>query len=347
MTKRNLITEIQEKNARASSQYLHGNLELYALQYSFCKTEESNTTLLALHVMGIASCIEVSTREAIKRLVDSGDPFLERAEAFKESIRFDFSLTKALSTRAITFGDLISHSLQVSRLDHIASHFETLLNDKADRKKFQKILSEIREFAEPSDEELFGNDETGLTQKTAPFLINDVETLLKDIASIFEIRHIIAHEANFNAVSFNELSNYLNSARLFVDALYESVEQILNPGASRNGYGLSVQALASAGDTWTEAQAVKHRILEKIASTNTEDQNLSDLFHETIRTFDSHHEAETNFRLALHGMATGNAMRNIEADVMLKLWSHRLGYLIETEENVDFYDNHNKKQGTT
>lgn len=343
MTKRNLITEIQEKNARASSRYLHGNLELYALQHSFCKIEESNTTLIALHIVGIASCIEVSTREAIKRLVDSGDPYLERAEVFKESIRFDFLLTRALSTRAITFGDLISHSLQVSKLDHIASHFETLFSDKADRKKFPKILSEIREFAEPSDEELLGNDEAGRSQKTAPFLINDAKTLLKDIASIFEIRHIIAHEANFNTVSFSELSNYMNSARIFVDALYELVEQTLNPNASRNGYGLSIQALASAGDTWTEAQAVKNRILEKIASSNTEEQRLSDLFHETIRTFDSHHEAETNFRLALHGMTTGNAMRNIEADVTLKLWSHRLGYLIETEENVDFYTTHNNE----
>jgi hypothetical protein len=105
MTKRNLITEIQEKNARASTEYLHGNIELYALEASFSRLNESDATMRALHIMGIASCIEVSAREAIKRLVDSGDPYLERAESFKDHIRFDYLLTKALSTGKITFGE--------------------------------------------------------------------------------------------------------------------------------------------------------------------------------------------------------------------------------------------------
>ncbi|MEQ7778527.1 hypothetical protein, partial [Xanthomonas sp. WHRI 8356] len=113
MSKRNLITEIQQKNARASGRYLHGNLELYELESSFRRLVESDSALIALHVMGIASCIEVGVREAIKRLVDSGSPFLDRSEIFKDHIRFDFALTRALSATQITFGDLVSHSLPV------------------------------------------------------------------------------------------------------------------------------------------------------------------------------------------------------------------------------------------
>lgn len=337
MSKRNLITEIQEKNARASGKYLHGNLELYALEASFSRLSESDSTLLALHVMGIASCIEVSVREAIKRLIDSGDPYFERAEFFKDHIRFDYFLTKALSTGKITFGDLISHSLPVSRLDHIASHFEVLFNDKGGRNRFQKIISEVRRHIEPSDDALFGNEHAGRMQQEAPFLLDDSEGLLKDIAAIFEVRHLVAHEANFKAVQFSDLSRLLHSARLFVDALYELVEQILDPGASRNGFGGSIQELTKAGKIRDSAQIIHERILAKIPFVRAESNDLLDLFRETIRAFDAYYESESSFRLALHGLATGNAMRNIEANVTTKLWRHRKDYLTEVEEHVDFY----------
>jgi len=337
MAKRNLIDEIQEKNARASREFLHGNLELYALEASCRRLDESDETMLALHVMGIASCVEVSVREAIKRLVDSGDPFLERAEAFKDHIRFDYFLTRALSTGRITFGDLISHLLPVSKLDHIVSHFEILFKNEKGKNKFHRILSEVRTYVEPRDEELFGGGQSECTQQAAPFLVEDTKGLLKDIATIFEVRHLVAHEANFKLVSYSELARFLRSARQFVNVLYELVEQVLNPGASRNGFGSSIQEMAKAGEIQFAAQVVQERISHKILLVNSQGHDLADLFNEAVRTFDSYHEAETNFRLALHGIVTGNAMRNIEADVTSKLFRHRTDYLIHVEENVEFY----------
>lgn len=337
MSKRNLITEIQEKNARASSKYLHGNLELYELEDCFLQLNESNLTMMSLLVMGMASCIEVSVREAIKRLIDSGSPYLERAERFKEHIRFDYLLTKALSTGVITFGDLISHSIPVSRLDHIASHLELLLNGEDGRNKFQKIMSDVRIFVEPSDDELFGNDHAEDRKEMAPCMLEDSNSLLKDIALIFETRHLVAHEANFKVVQQEKLSQFLSSTRLFVDALYELVEQLLNPGVSRSGFGGSIQEMVKAESIREEAQVVQERILEKISTVSAEPDKLRALFNEAVRTFDSHHEAESEFRLELHGILTGNAMRNIEANVMTKLWRHRKDYLTEVEEDVDFY----------
>jgi hypothetical protein len=337
MSKRDLVTEIQAKNARASTKYLHGNLELYNLEASFSRLSESDSTLLALHIMGIASCIEVSVREAIKRLIDSGDPYFERAELFKDHIRFDYYLTKALSTGKITFGDLISHSLPVSRLDHIASHFEVLFNEKGGTNKFRKIISEVRIHAEPSDDEPFGDEPAERRQQEVPHLLGDTEGLLNDIAAIFEVRHLVAHEANFNAVNFSDLSRFFRSARLFVDALYELIEQILNPGASRNGFGGSIQELNKAGKIRLAAIVIHEEVLIKLSFFRNERNDLLDLFSQTIRAFDDYHEAESNFRLALHGIATGNAMRNIEADVTTILWRHRKDYLIEIEKHVDFY----------
>ncbi|WP_044527710.1 HEPN domain-containing protein [Herbaspirillum sp. B65] len=337
MSKRNLILEIQEKNARASSQYLHGNLELYALQESAQKFGESDTTLRALHIMGIASCIEVSVREAIKRLVDSGAPYIERAELFKEHLRFDFALTRALSEGAITFGDLVSHSLPVSKLEHVSSHFESLFSDKDQRKKFNKIISEIRVFEEPSEEELFGERPVGQTQKTAPLLVSDTNSLLQDIAAIFEVRHLVAHEANFSAVSSSELSKFLTSARLFVDCLYELVEQELNIGRSRNSFGGSIQEAIRAGRIYTNALEIQDRIALKLTSIHSDEDELPTLFAAAVSAFSTHHDAEIDFRLSLHKWVTGNAMRNIEANVMDQLWQHRTNYLKNLEEQVEFY----------
>ncbi|KDB06757.1 hypothetical protein LIG30_0378 [Burkholderia sp. lig30] len=334
MSKRNVISEIEEKNARASNKYLHGNLELYDLEASSRRIGESDATMRALHIMGIASCIEVSVREAIKRLVDSGSPYIERAEAFKEHIKFDFLLTKALSDGTITFGDLVSHSLPVSRLEHIASHFESLFCDKDQRKKFNRIISDIREYVEPSEEELFGGGQAEQKQKTAPLLLSEPSGLLLDIASIFEIRHLVAHEANFNSVSSDELSKFLNSARLFVNCLYELVEQDLNPGQSRSGYGDSVQAMARAGAIQASALAVQERIMSKISSTESTEHDLAALFRAATCAFDAYYQAESSFRLSAHGMLTGNAMRNIESDVTIKLWQHRMDYLTSIEEII-------------
>jgi hypothetical protein len=337
MTKRDLVTEIEEKNVRASRTYLRGHLELHALEATFSRLKESESALLALHVMGLAACIEVSVREAAKILIDFGDPYFKRAERFKDHIRFDFSLTKALSTGQITFGDLISHSLPVSRLSHIASHFEVLFNDEGGTHKFQKIISEVREYVEPSDGELFGDDHAAITQQRARFLVDDPARLLSDVATVFEIRHLVAHEANFRAVTLNDLTGLMQSTRGFVDALYELVEQIQNPGVSRNGYGGSIQEAIKAGKVYAAAQSISERILAKIPRVGDDSSGLLEMYEATDRAFSAYHEAESIFQLALRGVASGNALRNIEANVTTRLWRHRTEYLTDVEEAVDFY----------
>lgn len=336
MTKRNLIVEIREKNARASGRYLHGNLELYELEGSFRRLKEADATLRSLHVMGLASCIEVAVREAIKRLVNAGDPYLQQAELFKD-IRFDFALTQALSAGLITFGDLVSHSLPVSQLTQIAYHFQILFGVEQNKGGFKALLEGVREYAEPSEEELFGEAEPGRTQQTAPLLLKDVDSLLHDVAMTFEIRHLVAHEANFAAVFHDDLARLMQNCRQFLDALYELVEQALNPGASRSGYGGSLQAMANAGGIATQADDVTLRIAAKIPSVPSSTLDLSALFQQSVDAFNAYYDAEESLRLAMHGLLTGNAMRNIESHVRALLYRQRLDYLTDLEESVDFY----------
>jgi hypothetical protein len=334
MAKRDIISEIQEKNSRLSKHNIYGDIELYTLEDSFQKLSENDLSMLSLHMVGIASCIEVSARQAIKQLIDSNEAFLERAEGFKENIKFDFLLTRALSAGKITFGDLISHSLPVSNLEHIASHFETLFKKRDKATKFQTLLSEVRQHIEPSDEEIFGHMPIGSNQSEAPLIIPDPKPLLSKISWIFEKRHLVAHEANFHVVNLEEVATALSSARLFLWTLTELVEQTLNPGESRSSWGIAIQALVKANEIQNQSEEVKTRILQKISDGP---DSTKAAFKKACQNFEDYVLAEQDFREELHGPMSSNAMRSLNADVTSQLYLHRADYLKRVEDNAYCY----------
>ncbi len=347
MAARNLVTEIQARNARANGSGLHARTELYTLDASTRRLADTDRAALALHVMGIASCIEVGVREAIKQLVDSGGDFLSQAEQFK-FVRFDFELTRALSAGQISFGDLISHSLPVSSLEHIALHFETLFSSpgseaagpnghKSKVKKFRILLQEIKVYVEPGEEELFSDAPPGTAQSAAGPLLGDPQSLLADIELIFQTRHLVAHEAAFNVTSRSQLDRFLDSAHRFLDALYELVEQRLHPGASRSGMGSSIQNMQRMGELVHASGQVAARITDQLEGMGDRSESLTRAFTDTQEMFEQYVQLESEFRLALHGIATGNAIRNIEAHVGSQLWRAHRDYLLDVEENVGFY----------
>jgi hypothetical protein len=114
------------------------------------------------------------------------------------------------------------------------------------------------------------------------------------------------------------------------------VEQTLNLGASRNGYGGSVQYRYKASDLWSSAKEVQNKISEHVSYAGKEFENLKEFFDKAVKTFDEYYEAELNFRLASYGMLSGNGMRNVESHVTMQLWQHRLDYLKIVEEDTKF-----------
>lgn len=348
MSKRDVINEIRERYARNQGDFSARRVGLAELTTSFRRLNEGDSLARALHVMGMVASLEVTVREAIKRLIDHGAPFLDRVEGFKEHLRFDFALTKALSLGQITFGDLVAHSLPISSVDHIASHFETLFMAEGKRHTFGHILSSLRVFVEPTDAEILALFEAPAREvsrdaanRDSPPLIAHVEALLPGLANLFRTRHLIAHEAQFAAVTAEEGAHYLELAWTFNEALYELVEQTIHPGASRYGMGISMQALAHAGAIENAGRAIEKRIVHSIDDRFVDRTALTRCFAATVTTFDAYHQAQTAFRLALHGMVGGNAMRNIEADVTTALWEERRAHLEEVEEHVRFYGTHN------
>lgn len=175
----------------------------------------------------------------------------------------------------------------------------------------------------------------------SPPLIAQVDELLVGLANLFRTRHMVAHEAQFAAVTAVEIASYFDVAWVFNQAVYELVEQAIHPGASRYGMGMSMQSLARAGSIENAGRALERRIFESIDDRFVDRCELTRAFAATVENFDAYHRAQAAFRLALHGMAGGNAMRNIEADVTTTLGAARREHLEDLEEHVLFFGTNN------
>lgn len=338
MAKRDLIAEIREKNNRASRRFLRGRSELTDIEISALSIEGERSPLFALHLIGIAACLEVCVRESIKILIDFGSPYLDRVEKFKEHLRFDFTLTKALSSRQISFGDLVAHLLPVSGVEQIVSHLDALLEEDDRVRGLRWHLSEIRAFEEP-DEDALLNDVWAPPSEPdiRPHLVKDAGSLLSEIAKIFEIRHVAAHEANFGMVNKETLSQSIKSANVFIEAMYEIVEQILHPKASRSGIGISLQNSMQAGKVAMSVEAATERIAKKLTSKAFEGNDPSREFREGHAEFEKYVTGESNFKLSIYRPVNGNAMRNIEANVRRQIYEQRLEYLLDLEKELDHW----------
>jgi len=242
MSRRDYIEEILAKKLRSQNKWQNSNSKLFQLEQNFReikKNSEIDISQYSLFLVGIVTCLEVGIREAIQRLVDKGTPYIERIEKFKDFLKVDLNVTKALHDRKVSFGELVSHLLPVNNIENIISHFGVLLDSS-----FTEKLRTLRYFQEPdlskyleeSEEENIEEEQPIEEELESPALmIDDVNILISHLNDIFIKRHIIVHEANFEAITTKEeLDSYFETAIIFDNALDELVEQTINPDEPRH-----------------------------------------------------------------------------------------------------------------
>jgi hypothetical protein len=227
MGKRDLISEIEAKKLRLPD-YNNANSDLFHL-WVFNDGKGGLSLVSGLFPVGIVACIEVAVRQAIRRLIDHGPPYVDRISKFKDELKLDVNIGRALRDRRVAFGDLVSHLLPVSNVAQISSYFSILFEQS-----FQKVLADAREFVEPTLSEL---DEGGKEKPThrrrpsqtrttaSPSLlpIADVDSLMKSLDRLFRARHQTAHEADFQSVRDHEVLSFFQAAKVFIHALNEIV----------------------------------------------------------------------------------------------------------------------------
>lgn len=257
MKRRDLIGEILAKKRRSEHERYTASFRLSDLFRAFSSKEPSpgDNTQASLHVVGIAGCIEVAVRETVRSFVDHGSPYLERVRDFREQPRFDIEVARALHDRRVILGDLVSHLFPLSGVDHINSHLTTILG-----RPLHHILRELKEFVEPPESAYLnsGGENTGaqgdaFDAREPVLMVPDVEGLMKTVGQVFQARHLIAHEAKFDAVSREDLRAFFDASQTFVNALNELTEQELYPSRPRTALGMSIVAAR-------EAEEVRHKM---------------------------------------------------------------------------------------
>jgi Lysozyme inhibitor LprI len=154
----------------------------------------------------IVTLLEVFLRYWIEALIDHGAPYVERASNLKLDLKYDFAIARSLQGGSVTLGQLIAHSVSLSRVDALSSVLQTLL----DQDIFAAI-SETRDRWKVKHE----GDSVGP-------IISDITWLRRTLVRLFEVRHILVHELPENKPhELNDVAEFLDAAALFVDAVGE------------------------------------------------------------------------------------------------------------------------------
>ncbi len=152
--------------------------------------------------MRLVKLIEVFTRDAVKILVDSGEPYLSKSNKLVKGFKVDLEYARRLEGKVLTIGDVIAHSISLSNSGSVFSVFNDLIDDFA-----QKLKNSHPRWTEEKE-----------TWPLEP-IISDVKLLKKNLNQLFQARNIIAHELpTKRPFETRDIPIWITSTKQFVDA---------------------------------------------------------------------------------------------------------------------------------
>ncbi|MCE7980780.1 MAG: DUF1311 domain-containing protein [Caldilinea sp. CFX5] len=208
---------------------------IFELEHAFRRSDLADPELLKYFPVALIACIEGYFRMAIQEMVDAGEPYLSNAEKASANIKFDFALLRSVHGKRITVGELISHSVPLSRLEHIESIMSTLLGDS--------FFARLRKTVDRWEHKIYEMPETPMLD--AP------DSVLADVARTFELRHIICHEiASAYGVTTEEIQRCFQGSISFLKASSECISQALSPNAPLTQSEMNI----ASGQSFAEAE---------------------------------------------------------------------------------------------
>jgi hypothetical protein len=339
MSRRNVLNEVKEKKSRSLGRGFRGFYELEQLYWTFNLRSTGQDGMNSLCVIGIAACIEACVRDVIKHLVDYGEPYLSRISRFKDLLRFDLELTKALSTSEITFGELVAHLLPISKVSDIASHLEMILNDEEREASFKTRLSNLREIGASVVNSVRESDspENSVLGRR---IVDDADHLMAEISELFKLRHIAAHEADFSKVTGEQVISFLSCAKSFMRATFEMAKQELDPEVALSSFGSSFYAIRKSNETLHDLFEEKNKTLREIAAGGEDGFSAIGLFFRAESAFNDYLVSEIAFRTSYYFGHSDDAERKTCAETVWQLSDQRLQGLkkskIEIQALVQF-----------
>lgn len=168
--------------------------------------ESSDSREIYRHTpVAVIAALETYFRGTIVDLVNRGEPYRSRVS---DLVRDKVVIKDAISFfhgESFTFGEVIANFASCNSVSDIHTWLETLLNID--------LKDHLKKAIEPHDKRNGYID--------APLIINDVNSLYRNIEETFQLRHIFAHEA---AAQHNVDREYalqmINAIQDFTDGIY-------------------------------------------------------------------------------------------------------------------------------
>ncbi len=252
---RDIIQEIADVRQRRRFDSAMAELptRLLALEQAFKVNDKNETELIRYFPVALIACIEGYFRMVIKDLIDAGEPFLTNAEKPASSLKLDFFLLRAVHGKTITVGELVAHSIQISRLEHIETVLSGLLA--------KGFLNSLRTITDRWAHEVMG-------KPIAPIL-SEPDNVFADVARTFELRHIICHEiASAYEIKSNEIAQCFESCVAFLKAADALISETIHPKAPLTQTDMNI----AAGEAFREKRKQLANAVEVLRSRldNTE-----------------------------------------------------------------------------
>ncbi len=226
---RDIIQEIADvrQRRRFGSAMAELPRRLFALEQSFKAHGKNEIELIRYFPVALIACVEGYFRMVIKDLIDAGEPYLTNAEKPAASVKLDFSLLRAVHGKTITVGELVAHSVQLSRLEHIETVLSGLLA--------KGFLDSLRTITDRWAHEVMG--------KPAAPILSDPDKVFADVAKTFALRHIICHEiASAYEITSSDVARCFESCVVFLKAADEFISETIHPGAPLTQTDMNIAA---------------------------------------------------------------------------------------------------------
>jgi uncharacterized protein YecT (DUF1311 family) len=206
---RDKILELLSKRERADEYKLRPSyFDVQTLESLWKSRLRGMDTVDELIPIKIVTMLEVFVRNWIELLIDHGAPYVERASKIRVDLKYDFAIAKSLQGGTVTIGQLIAHSVALSRIEMIAAVLETLLDGD-----LFEIIAKTRDLWKVKHQ----GDSVGP-------IVDDVEKLRRRLARVFEVRHIVVHEVTREKpYKLEEIDEFLTAASIFMEATDEEL----------------------------------------------------------------------------------------------------------------------------
>lgn len=277
---RNIIEEIESIKKRLGSGgfpwYLSGRLS--SIQSLFKEHGSSNKELSRYFPIALIACIEAYTRLSIAQLIDSGDPYFSNAAKILGSLKLNYEILAALKGEKVSIGELVSHNLQINRLDHVSSCMSSVLGSN--------FIVEISNIHDRWEHEVH--------KKPKASILKEPEKTFADIAKTFEARHIFSHEiAHQYEMSADEVESCVESCISFLNAFSELIVEKLHPNRPLTQADINIESARIYSDKRKEMDEVLEILRERL-NKNDLRKDLALLNH-SQECWDKAHQSWANF----------------------------------------------------